>query len=75
MAERDNVARELRVERVLLIDASARAFNQRAVVGDDGHIETKRLGNGQRRLEHAPRRDGYDNTCLSRTAHRRNIFR
>ena len=63
------------IDRVLLVDTPARALDEPAVVGDDGHIHAERLGNGQRRLEHAPRRNRHRDPRLRRAAHRRDILR
>ena len=49
------------------------ALDQRAIVGDDGHIDAQLLRDRHRRAEHTPRRNRHRHTCTHRPLHRRHV--
>ena len=74
LAEVHDLPDDLRLQVARVVDLALRRLYERAVVGDDRHIDAERLRHGQSRPVHAPRRDRHDDAGAHGLLHGFYIF-
>ena len=74
LAEVHDLPDDLRLQIARVVDLALRRLDQRAVVGDDWHIDAERLRHRQGCSVHAARRDRHDDASAHRLLHGLYIF-
>ena len=74
LAEVHDLPDDLRLQVARMVDLALRRLDQRAIVGDDWHIDAERLRHRQGRPVHATRRDRHDDASAHRLLHGFYIF-